>query len=75
MKVHHIGGFYADKAKKAVKLPSGFKVIVILAVGYENKSRKTFEYLSPMLKDRILSKRTRKPSHKNFYFGQYRKLS
>lgn len=55
--VHQMAGFDPEKARRAFGIPEGWEPIAAIAIGYPGNP----ESLPPMLKDRELAPRTRKP--------------
>jgi nitroreductase len=55
--VHQMGGFDGEKAKQVFSIPAGWEPIAAIAIGYPGDP----ESLTPVLRERELAPRTRKP--------------
>lgn len=62
---HQMGGFDADKARAAFKVPEQYHILPMVAVGYQA----TVESLSGEVKERELAERSRKPLGELFFNG------
>lgn len=62
---HQMGGFDADKARAAFKVPEQYHILPMVAVGYQV----TVESLSGEVKERELAERSRKPLGELFFNG------
>ncbi len=58
LRVHQMGGFDADKARRLLGIPEGYEPVAALAVGYPGDARE----LSPELLARELAPRQRRPA-------------
>lgn len=62
---HQMGGFDADKARAAFKVPEQYHILPMVAVGYQA----AIESLSGEVKERELAERSRKPLGELFFNG------
>ena len=62
---HQMGGFDADKARAAFKVPEQYHILPMVAVGYQA----AVESLSGEVKERELAERSRKPLGELFFNG------
>jgi len=65
---HHMAGFDQLKAKSALGIPNKYKIIVLVALGYEEK---TPPKIVSKIKDKIFQPRTRKPVKEHFFFERW----
>ncbi|MFQ6333718.1 nitroreductase family protein [Methylophilus sp. 3sh_L] len=64
---HQMGGFDADKARTAFKVPERYQILAMVTVGYQAD----VESLTGETKERETAARTRKPLNELFFNGQW----
>ena len=68
LRVHQMAGYNEEKVRKALGFSKDYRVIVVLALGYEGDIKKIWDKLEQRIKDKLAQPRTRKPREKNFFF-------
>lgn len=72
LKTHQMAGYKEAEAKKILKVPHDFRVIVAFAMGYEEKLREHKGAIEPRLLEKIKSKkRIRKPLKEIYSMNKY----
>lgn len=64
---HQMGGFDADKARAAFKVPERYQILAMVTVGYQAN----VESLTGETKERETAARSRKPLNELFFNGQW----
>ncbi len=70
LRAHQMAGFDGEKIKEVLGISENYDVVVLIAVGYEDKDPGFFESLSSDVKEKILSQRKRKDVKDFVWFGQ-----
>lgn len=65
--IHQMGGFDADKARTLLHIPEGYTPLTVIALGYPGSPDK----LHPVLRERELAPRTRKPLDEFVFEGTW----
>ena len=73
LRTRQMAGWDSIKIKNAIGLPEKHKPIVVIALGYEEDSKKVLESFSEKIRWKIFSSRSRKPANENFFFGVFGK--
>jgi len=73
LRVHQMAGWDEQKVKQALGYPSNFRVVVVLALGYEANVRSIWETLDERTRNKIAKPRERKSPSENFFSGSYGK--
>ena len=72
LKCHQMAGFDPKKVRLALGIPEEYDVLVIIAVGYENKKLKISEKVGSKIKEKIIGSKNRKPFSEIAYFGKFK---
>jgi len=73
LRVHQMAGWDEQKVRHALGYPSNFRVVVVLALGYEANINSIWETLDDRTRNKIAKPRERKPPGDNFFSGSYGK--
>lgn len=71
LKTHQIGGFFSNKVKKALSIPSDSDVLIVCAVGYESKKLGLMSKIKEALVSRLIKQRERKSLDEFVFFDEY----
>jgi nitroreductase len=72
LKAHQMSGFYPEKVKKALNIPEDFDVLVVIALGYEDKELKGFQKIKNNIVNKIINSRQRKEIKEIVFVDNYR---
>lgn len=70
LRIHQMGGYYADKARENLRIPEGFEPVAMGAIGYEGDP----ESLPEPFMENELSPATRKPIKELLFKGQWGRI-
>jgi nitroreductase len=65
--MHQMGGFSAEKVREALRVPEGFDIVCVFALGYEGSAGDLPEHL----RERELAPRTRIPLEELVFKGAF----
>lgn len=68
---HHLLAFAEDRLKQVLLLPQQLQIVILIAVGYENKSASLIDKVHKKLRELLIKSRSRKPlsqiAHLNYW--------
>jgi nitroreductase len=60
LKSHQMGGFFSGKVRSSLNIPEEYDVLVVIALGYEDKNLKLTQKISEGIKNKLFKPRERK---------------
>ena len=71
LRVHQMAGWNEEKLKNALGFPEDYRVIVLMALGYEADVKTIWNKLEERIKDKLAKLRERKSVEENFFFETF----
>ncbi|HEY9705245.1 MAG TPA: nitroreductase family protein [Allocoleopsis sp.] len=73
LKSHQMGGFFAGKVRKALNIPEDYDILVVIAIGYEDKNLRITQKISEGIKNKIFKPRERKELKEILFYDYFNK--
>jgi len=72
LKSHQMGGFFGKKVKEALSVPDDYDILVVIAVGYEDKELWLIQKMGEGIRNKLFKPRQRKPIEEIAFYDDFK---